>query len=206
MNRIKLLLCSDSPVYTQSLSIAFAERYVFNVVDNVSSTHLINAALRYQPDVVLWRIDDLNEGGSIAELKSKCPLLMLVLIVEDPNKFNLFQLLSLGIRGCLPMRLLPAQIISSVELIVNAGILCLPRLGNEQLNTVMGLNPALDFNSLTMREREILSLLGNNCTNQEMAAALDLSESTIKSHLSNIFRKLKVRNRTEARRVISDHK
>ncbi len=202
MNQIKILLCSDSPLYTQSLSIAFKEHYAFKVVDNIKSAELINAALRIQPDVVLWKLDDAGLLYSISELRSRCPLVLLVLVVEDPNKFDMIQMLKSDIRGCLPSRLLPAQIVNSVEMIVHAGIVCLARLSPEHFNTALEAKESLDLDSLTVREREVLSLLSENCSNQEIAATLQLSESTVKTHLSNGFKKLKVRNRTEAMRIL----
>lgn len=54
---------------------------------------------------------------------------------------------------------------------------------------------------LTPRERELLVLLRMGRTNNEMAQSLDLSVNTIKTHLKNLYRKLEVRNRTEAAAV-----
>lgn len=54
------------------------------------------------------------------------------------------------------------------------------------------------MNILTNREQEILLLVTENYSNQEIAQQLCLAESTVKSHLHNIFRKLGVRNRSEA--------
>lgn len=51
---------------------------------------------------------------------------------------------------------------------------------------------------LTSRERDILLLLRMGKTNGEIAAQLDLSVNTVKTHLKNLFKKLRVRNRTEA--------
>ncbi len=196
------MLCGDSPQYTQSLSVAFNENYAFKVVDNVSSAESIHAALRLQPDVVLWKMEDAGLISAVTELKTQCPLVLPVVIVEDPNKFDILQLVKSDIRGCLPLRLLPVQIVNAVELIVHAGIICLPRIGPEHLNNVLENKESFNRSSLTGREREVLSLLSESCSNQEIAATLCLSESTVKSHLSNAFKKLNVRNRTEALRVL----
>jgi DNA-binding NarL/FixJ family response regulator len=51
---------------------------------------------------------------------------------------------------------------------------------------------------LTRRESEVLTLLVRGQSNKEIGRALDLKEITVKLHVSNIFRKLKVRNRVEA--------
>jgi LuxR family transcriptional regulator, csgAB operon transcriptional regulatory protein len=52
--------------------------------------------------------------------------------------------------------------------------------------------------SLTERERQILDRIGDACTNAQIAFDLCISEHTVKTHLYNIYRKIKVRNRTEA--------
>ena len=56
----------------------------------------------------------------------------------------------------------------------------------------------LKTNTLTAREIEILQLIGQGLGNQEMARRLFLSEKTVKNHLTNIFRKLNVSDRTQA--------
>jgi DNA-binding NarL/FixJ family response regulator len=54
--------------------------------------------------------------------------------------------------------------------------------------------------TLTVRELEVLRLVAEGCTNGRVAAALSVSEQTVKFHLCNIYRKLGVGNRTEATR------
>ena len=56
--------------------------------------------------------------------------------------------------------------------------------------------------TLTTREREILDLMCHSFSNQEIAESLCISESTVKTHLRNVFRKLQVRNRSEAISVL----
>jgi DNA-binding NarL/FixJ family response regulator len=57
---------------------------------------------------------------------------------------------------------------------------------------------------LTKRERQILSLIKNGATNMDIAAALEVSEHTIKSHLYNVYKKIGVRNRLEAGNWVRD--
>ena len=58
---------------------------------------------------------------------------------------------------------------------------------------------------LTPRERQILSILVQGRSNKEIGNTLDLSEKTIKHHLTNILQKLRVRNRVEAALMMSNH-
>lgn len=202
MSKFRVLICSDSPLYSQSLAVAFEESHSFRVIDNIIIADLINASLRIQPDVVVVKLEGEELLSTLGELRNKCPFLLPVVIVEDPNRFNIFEIISSGVRGCLPLRLLPRQIVNAIELIVVAGILCLPRINPKSLHNGEKEKDQYNVSSLTSREREVLSFLGKSYSNQEIAESLCLSESTVKTHLRNAFKKLRVRNRTEALAVL----
>ncbi|HZJ84208.1 MAG TPA: helix-turn-helix transcriptional regulator, partial [Syntrophomonadaceae bacterium] len=61
------------------------------------------------------------------------------------------------------------------------------------------------YRHLTLREIEILSLVGRQASNQEIADELFLSLSTVKTHLRNIFRKLEVKSRSEAIKIMQNN-
>lgn len=200
MSQFKVLLCSELPLYNQSLAVAFDENYIFRVVGCVSCSELMEVAVRLQPDVAIIKVDSMETFALLDELKTNCPMLLPVAIVDDPGHYDIWESINGGMRGCLPFRLLPRQIVNAVELIVVAGLLCLPRIGprsNANANGTKEKNMET-ISSLTIREREVLSLLGKSYSNQEIAESLCLSESTVKTHLRNVFRKLRVRNRSEA--------
>ena len=90
-----------------------------------------------------------------------------------------------------------------VTLIVAAGVICTPRMNPRFLDEYQNDHSEL-FLSLTSREREILVLLGENKSNQEMADELYLSVSTVKTHLRSIFRKLGLRSRREAQIILKE--
>lgn len=203
MSQFRIMLCSDSSVYANSLKIAFQESHLFKIMKEVPFEEVIDSASRLQPDVAVLKIDDEACLPVVRQLLVKCPFLLPVAIVKDPGRFDVNELLSIGLRGLLPMRLLPRQIVNAVELVAVAGILCLPRMSPAQLNKSNyqeGSNWSLDL--LTTRERQILGLLSKSLSNQEIAESLCISESTVKTHLRNTFRKLKVRNCSEAMSVL----
>ena len=55
-----------------------------------------------------------------------------------------------------------------------------------------------DTNALTLRQLEVITMLGRGCSNKEIARALDVAERTVKAHVSAVFEALNVRNRTQA--------
>lgn len=198
MDGYRIILCSDSPLYNQTLSVAFEENNSFQVLDKLLPEGLIEQASIIQPDVVVWKVSGPEFLLLLKDLIKTCPVLQTVVIVENPGDYDVFAILESGVRGVLPMRLLPRQIVKAVELIVGAGIICLPRPGPENSGPRLQGNEFSGASHLTTREREVINHLFEGYSNNEIAKSLGLSESTIKSHLRNAFKKLNVRNRTEA--------
>lgn len=179
-----------------SLSAAFEESPHFDVIENLDPLHMLEQTRDILPEVIIWKAENEDEQG-ITDLINEYPHVMLVLVVDNPNHFDIMRLMRLGVSGCLPVRLLPRQIVNTVELIVITGIFCFPRLNKRQLKAGTADHMAVTH-CLTLREREILTLLCGNHSNQEIATAMCLSESTVKTHLHNIFKKMGIKKRSEA--------
>jgi DNA-binding NarL/FixJ family response regulator len=199
----RLLISSNSAEWRDCLAAAFESHSKFRLLGTFSTPGIVEAAANQYPDIILWEVNEGDPLPVISEINVKSPLSRLVIVLRDPGKYDMQGLVDSGIRGCLPVRLLPQQIVRAVELIVDAGVLCLPRFGPEyngrkdtvDISSVMGL--------LTKREQDVLSMLGKGNTNQEISSALYISESTVKSHLRSIFRKLGVRKRSEAQAMVA---
>lgn len=198
MAEYRVVICGGSPSWRAGLAAALAGNIVFEVAESVDSSELLDAAERIYPEVVLWKPDGEDPAQVLQELRQKCPFTLPVLMVQDPAKVDLMGLVRAGVRGCIPLRLLPRQIIQALDLIVMAGMLCLPRLGPEFFDGSQNAGGNTLLKTLTKREHEVLTLLCRNLSNQEIAQTLFLSESTVKTHLRSIFRKLGVKNRSEA--------
>lgn len=197
MGEFRVMISTPSAELGESLALAFTLNELFEVMPFVPSSEMLNAVIRYRPDALLFMIDNEDPTAIVGELQAKSPFTLPILLLDDPRKIDLFKLLRLGLRGCLPIRLLPRQIVMAVELVIKSGILCIPRLTPESFESNTQ-SKELVSSPLTGQELKVLSLLCQNLSNHEISSALNLSESTIKTHLRSIFRKLNVRNRAEA--------
>jgi len=202
MSEFRIFLSGFLPHWCESLKAAFAENPAFEVTGTWSPAELLEAATRVYPEVVLWKIETEEVIAVIAELGGKCPHTIQVVIVNNPEQVDMPELLRLGIWGILPKRLLPRQVVQATELIVRAGLLLIPRLGPQSATMLRGAKQA-KLHLLTDKEREVLYLLAEKRSNAEIAHRLHIAESTVKSHLKSIFRKLGVRNRDEAKALAS---
>lgn len=106
--------------------------------------------------------------------------------------------LQAGARGFMHAGMKPAQIVRALSL-ATRGQVVVPR---ELLQGLVVGEEEADLSTLTPRQRQILRLVAEGLTNSQIAENLYLSEFTIKQHLRSAYKALKVKNRTEAARLI----
>jgi DNA-binding NarL/FixJ family response regulator len=101
---------------------------------------------------------------------------------------------AVGAAGFLSKRLPLSTTVASIEIILNGGRVFPPSIASDANVDLLRER----FNSLSGAQRRVLLALASGDLNKQIAADLGVSEATIKAHLSAIFRKLKVTNRTQA--------
>jgi DNA-binding NarL/FixJ family response regulator len=108
----------------------------------------------------------------------------------------------LGARGYLLKDVSLAKLTEAIRLVAGGGTMINPVVTERLLRGLKNspLSASLDYGEehLTLRETEILRLMTGGYSNREIASALELSEGTVKNHVSNILGKLGVRDRTRA--------
>jgi len=128
---------------------------------------------------------------------------VLILTTFDLDEY-VYEALRAGASGFLLKDVTAQQLVDAVYIIASGEALLAPTVTRRLLDRFADSMPAADARlalviaSLTEREREILTLLASGRSNAELAKELYLSEPTIKTHLSSIFRKLGVRDRVQA--------
>jgi DNA-binding NarL/FixJ family response regulator len=105
-----------------------------------------------------------------------------------------------GADGFVHAQMDPEQVVSAVE-VVQRGELAAPR---QLLGYFFSQNENPKLGDLTARQREILEMVVEGLSNAQIARRLYLSESTIKQHLGAVYRKLGVRNRTQAAKTMRE--
>src|SRR5215208_4316200 len=142
--------------------------------------------------------DCLNSIRRIRELYPGVP----VLVFGSQLDLGLaWAALKNGADGFVHAQMHPAQVLSAVE-VVQRGELAAPR---QLLGYFFSQNENPNLGDLTARGREILEMVVEGLSNAQIARRLYLSESTIKQHLGAVYRKLGVRNRTQAAKTMREH-
>lgn len=149
-------------------------------------------ARRAKPDVAIVDVTDAGPfvGSYVAPLHQAHPAMSLVLSTRDRAPATLKTPLPAGAAGLIT----PAQ---SVEEVVRAVRLALMEAPQQHHGA------RADRPELSTRERQVLLLLSTGATNREIAETLHVSAETVKKHAAALYRKLGVRNRTEAAQLAS---
>lgn len=175
----------------------------FEIVGVVASgQEAIDFTEQWMPDLILMDIQLPGMDGleTTQRIKLRFPYVKIVMITVSDDMFHLLEALKRGAQGYLLKNLAPSTWIKYLNSIVNEEAPLSRELAFEILKDVSLANKREVDESLTLREKEILSNVADGLTNKEIAEKLVISEHTVKNHLKNILQKLQVQNRVQLTR------
>lgn len=153
-----------------------------------------------QPDVLLWDVGETNSRDAIWSIASDATTCRVVLFADNPAANWAASMLRAGVRAILPRDSSAEEIVAACHA-VHSG---LALLGPETVEQLVARIPTQDegdtqpAEGLTSREIDVLRMLAEGLGNKDIAAALAISEHTVKFHVSSILSKLGADSRTEA--------
>jgi len=154
-----------------------------------------------QPDVVLMDIDLPGMSGiqCTALLKEKLPRTQVLMVTIYSNNNSVFEALQVGASGYLLKNNSSEEVIRSVIEVVEGGAPMTGQIARRVIEAFRRPAPKdLKEAQLTAREQEILQLIAKGYANKEIASQLEVSVSTVRTHIEHIYEKLHVHCRTEA--------
>ncbi len=207
--RARVLLIDDNSDHLRGIKELITLESSFEVVGATTSANLgINLAKKYQPDLILMDInmpekDGLQTIQEIEKLELGCRII--ALSGYDDSDL-IFRAMKLGAKGYILKTMASAQLIHAMDEIA-AGKVYLPsaltsrffeyfQTSYKEENSNADEENLLTY--LTGREEEVLDLLTQGNNYKAIAGKLFISETTVKTHVNNIFQKLQVNDRTQA--------
>jgi two-component system nitrate/nitrite response regulator NarL len=172
----------------------------FSVLDQTDAIDQLQQRVRqHNPDLLLldWQLLE-GQTDTVRALAREFPDFRIVILSPAQPPPSVSTLLAAGAGGCLSLNLTAEEFIESLNMI-RKGDIIVSRGIVEQLVQVLdqGNDREELFNSLSERQREVISLVVNGMTNREIASTLIITENTVKVHLRNILDKLELRNRQQ---------
>ena len=195
---IRILLADDHPVVREGLIAMLSAEPDFTVLGAAADgIELVEQAQRLHPDVILLDLEMPRMDGlsALEQLRERVPQSKVVVLTVFDTDERILGALNRGARGYLLKGAPRAEICQALRLVHAGGSMLQPIIASKVLAyAAEGANDE----ALTARETEILRLIAEGNPNKSIARLLDVTERTVKFHVSAILRKLVARNRTEA--------
>lgn len=198
MSSLRVLIVANDPLVRAGLASMLDEQPDFEIVGQISEAASLDDDLAiYEPDVVLW---DLG-WDTVPTPDDRLPVDQFPILGLLPDEtFDAALLLAAGLRGLLRRDALPQQIGSGLRAVADGLIAAdegfvaalLPALGGE------GPDDLTLKEDLTPREMDVLKRLAEGLSNRAIAQELNISEHTVKFHVTSIMGKLEAQSRTDA--------
>jgi DNA-binding NarL/FixJ family response regulator len=203
---VRVLLVDDDDLMRAGLTAVLSSDETIEVVGEASDGHAaVERATALRPDVVLMdvRMPSLDGIAATREVLAVSPDVRVVILTTFEQDDYIFGALSAGASGFLLKRTRPEELIVAIHTIAAGDSLLSPSVTRTVIQR-MAQQPAPDASSearldeLTPREREVLELIARGLSNSQIAGALVVEESTVKTHVRHILRKLRLRDRVHA--------
>jgi two-component system response regulator NreC len=203
MKKTRVLIADDHVLVRDGLTAIFENQPDIEVVGQATDgMEAIIQVEKLQPDVVLMDVTMPKVSGLEAteEIKRRFPDIMILALTMHESDEYFFKMLNAGAMGYFIKGGSSAELLSAVHTVAQGNVFLYPTMANKLLSDYLqrekvGGNKR-DLDGLTKREREILKLIGDDCTNQDIANRLVLSVATVQTHRANIMAKLGIHSRT----------
>jgi DNA-binding NarL/FixJ family response regulator len=204
---IRVLLVDDQALVRSGFRLILETREDLEVVGEAQDgREAVELARKLSPDVILMdvrmpNVDGVEATRRLAALGS--PARVLILTTFDLDEY-VYEAIRAGASGFLLKDVQPAQLVEAVRVVAAGEALLAPTVTRRLLDHFAGRLPGArparpaELQRLTERELEILTLLADGLSNAELAERLFLSETTVKTHVSSVLRKLGLRDRVQA--------
>jgi DNA-binding NarL/FixJ family response regulator len=204
---IRILVCDDQALVRSGFQMILEAQPDIEVVGEAEDgREAIDLANRLLPDVILMDVRMPNLDGVEATRRlvaQGTEARVLILTTFDLDEY-VYDAIRAGASGFLLKDVRPAQLVEAIRVVAAGDALLAPSVTRRLLDRFAEVLPARDqgpppqLASLTERELEVLRLVAEGLSNAEVAERLFLSETTVKTHVSSVLRKLDLRDRVQA--------
>ncbi|MGI8902596.1 MAG: response regulator [Solirubrobacteraceae bacterium] len=201
----RVLIVDDDDLMRAGLTELLGVDAEIEIIGEASTgRQAVERARRLKPDVVLMdvRMPDLDGIAATRELASAAPATRVLILTTFEQDDYIFGGLRAGASGFLLKRARPEELLAAVHTIAAGNSLLSPSVTRRVIDRMAqqatpDLLDQAKLDQLTPREREVLDLIARGLSNREIAAALGVEESTIRTHVKRILMKLNLRDRVQ---------
>lgn len=204
MAKIRLMLVDDHEVVRTGLRMLLESQPDVEIVAEASSgAEALVITASAQPDVIVMDITlpDMSGIEVTRRIKASFPDIAVVALTIHEDEQFFFEMLQAGAMGYIPKRAAPDDLISAIRSAANNEIYIYPTLAKSLVSDYLSRSgeekETSSLELLTAREKEVLALLAEGYSNQQIAEELVISKHTVARHRENLMRKLELHSRSE---------
>jgi len=204
MAKIQLLLVDDHDVVRSGLRMLLENEDDLVILGEAGNGHqALELAAKLEPDVVIMDITlpDMSGIEVTRRIKQLHPKIAVVALTIHEDQQYFFEMLQVGASAYVPKRAAPNDLIAAIRAAYRGEMYIYPSLAkllvSDFLSRAEDGDEKATMNGLTPREQEVLSMLAEGKTNEEIAVALTISRHTVARHRENLMGKLGLHNRSE---------
>lgn len=204
MKMIRLLLVDDHEMVRTGLRMLIENHDDITIVAEASNAaEALELTASHQPDVVVMDITlpDMTGIEATRQIKQKFPNISVIALTIHEDEQYFFEMLQAGASGYVPKRAAPDDLINAIHAASLDEIYLYPSLAKTLVEDYLGRSQSqqtgLSLDLLTQREKEVLELLVQGNSNDQIAEQLVISKHTVARHRENLMRKLELHSRSE---------
>jgi DNA-binding NarL/FixJ family response regulator len=198
-NQIRLYVIEGQVLFGKALCQVFAVEPDISIVGDADSVSA-QALTKARPDLILLDLDgravELTEA--LALCRQAAPQARVCVLSMRPQPELMQRCLAAGAEGYIIKDVTPAELMRAVKMVAAGETYVDPRVAGGLLRRRSMSNGRPDLDELSVRETEVIRLIAEGLSNKEISARLNLSEKTVKNHISRIFSKLNIFARAQA--------
>jgi DNA-binding NarL/FixJ family response regulator len=199
---IRVLIADDNADFRAGLrGLLVAQPDLAIVGEAATGREALSLAARALPDVVLMdlQMPDLNGIEATRRLVAGSPHIGVLVVTMSEDDDSVFAAMRAGARGYLLKGARKAETLRAIRAVADGEAIFSPTIARRLMSFFAAARPTPTvLPELTEREREILALIAQGRDNEAIANGLSLSLKTVRNHVSNIYGKLQVTDRTQA--------
>ena len=199
---IRVVIADDHPVVRDGLSALLMSVPAVSVA-GVAATgrEAVQAAVTLRPDVLVMDIQmpELNGVAATGEIARAAPEVAVLMLTMFDDDDSVFAAMRAGARGYVLKGAQQDEIVRAIRAVAAGEAIFSPGIARRVLSLAsVPAERAVPFEGLTSREREVLGLIAAGKRNAEIARQMSISPKTVANHISAIFNKLQITDRSEA--------
>lgn len=198
--KVRVLVADDHALVREGLVKLLELDHNIEIITEVGDGQgAINVARKEKPDVILMDVNMPGTNGIVATrvIKRELPATKVIAltIYEDEE---VVEMVKAGVSAYVLKDVAGSELIDTIYRVLDGEVVIHPRVASRLVRELTRTEKKKDEIRLTRREIDVIGFLVKGNTNKEMADAMFISEKTVKNHLTSIFRKLNVKDRTQA--------